>query len=216
MPTRIALARNSGLVDAMLLSFVALLLRGPTFGLSDLGPDETIFGLIGGEILRGNWPFTTAFDHKPIGLYLHFAAAIALIGESPSAGRTLGWFFVTLSAILVRQFAVQHFFLSRRWSLLFSTTFLLATVGLDGAAALSEHFVNFYALLAAYLLLSTERPLSAWLSGIAAGLALSVNYLAAFVCGGMLVGYLICQPSGEGRRALRRLHAVSVLSLIHI
>src|SRR4029079_5973964 len=85
--------------DAAAIAIICLLLRGPTFGLSEMSWDETAFVLVAREILNGHWPFTTLFDHKPIGLYFHFAAALALFGDDPIAARMLGWIVVTATAL---------------------------------------------------------------------------------------------------------------------
>ena len=183
--------------DMLVLLFVALALRLPAIGLSELDWDETSFVLVAREILHGHWPYTTIFDHKPIGLYLHFAAALALFGERVIAARLLGIAVVAAAAICVRFACIHRLGLSRASGMLFASSYILATVGFDGEAVYSEHLVNLYLLVSALLLPDRRRGRIA-LSGFAAGIAVSINYLAIPVIAGLVAGHLI------GLRASKR------------
>lgn len=197
--------------EIVLIISVSLLLRVTTFGLSELSWDESAFALVGREILHGHWPFTTVFDHKPIGLYLHFAAAFALFGDNPTATRILGWIVVTATAIAIRAILAGPVALARPWPLLVSCALLFALLGYGGQAVLSEHFVNLYSVLAALFLLR-RRHGAALLAGVCAGIAINTNYLALPVLAGLLAGYLAAPPiSAETVR--ERLGSIALLAL---
>jgi 4-amino-4-deoxy-L-arabinose transferase-like glycosyltransferase len=177
-------------VTVLSLLCMALALRGPTFGHSEIDWDESAFALVSREILHNHWPFTTVFDDKSIVLYLHFAAAFALFGDNPAAFRLLGVIAVAAAAALVSFIAVWRLGFSRRWGLFLGACYILASTGFGGQAVYSEHFVNAYALLCA-LLLPDRRPIRVFFSGIAAGLAINCNYLAIFVIAGLIGGHLV-------------------------
>lgn len=174
--------------DILILFCAALLLRGPMAGLSEINWDESAFALVGREILENRWPFTAVFDHKPIGVYLHFAAALAVFGDDPVAVRALGLLVSAAASLVVYKIAIHRLLLSREWGLTAGISYLLATMGFEGAAVYSEHLVNFHLLLAAYLLAS-PRPAMHLLGGVFAGVACSTNYLAVPVCLGLIAGF---------------------------
>lgn len=188
-------ARKSNWVaDALLLLGLAIVLRAPALGLSEIDWDESSFALVAREILHNRWPYTAVFDHKPVGLYIHFAAAIALFGDDPAAARLLGIAVTAAGAFLVRYLAIYRLGLSRAWGLLLGASYVFATVGFGGQAVYSEHLVNLYALASALLLSGRGRSRNL-LAGAAAGVAVNVNYLAVPVVAGMLAGHCF----GESR-----------------
>lgn len=180
-----------------LLLAVSLILRGPLFGQSFLNLDPAEFALVAREILHGNWPYTAVFDHKPIGLYLHFAAAFALLGDSPLVTRVLGWAIVSGTAIALRAIFAGPMGLSQRLALLLACAFLLASTGLDGQATMAEHFVNLYAVLSVLFLLREGR-MACFLAGASAGIAVNCDYLGAPVIAGLILGHIA--SSDQARR----------------
>lgn len=138
----------------------------------NLGPDEVAYALIGREILHGSWPYTTAFDHKPVGLYLPYAAVESVMGANLTALRTVGLLIITAGYVVT-------WLLARRLgntvavSTLLACVYGLMTLGNDGLATLSEHFLVVHVLL---LLLLLVLRRSVW-TGLAFGgvIALSIN-----------------------------------------
>jgi hypothetical protein len=175
--------------DGLVLLALAAALRGPTIGLAEIDWDESNFTLVARAILGGHWPYTAVFEHKPIALYLHYAAALALFGDTPISVRLLGIATAAASAFLVRTIALDRLDLGRWWGLLLGGCYVLLTIGFDGQPVYSEHLVNLYLLLSA-LLLPARRWTGLLLSGCAAGVAINVNYLAVPVLGGIVAGYL--------------------------
>ena len=54
----------------------ALLMRTPTFLVSAVDWDESLYVLIASQWLSGHPPYTTVFEIKPIGIFAIFAAAL--------------------------------------------------------------------------------------------------------------------------------------------
>jgi hypothetical protein len=193
--------------DALVLIGLALVLRAPTIGISVIDWDESNFTLVAREILRGHWPYTTVFEHKPVALFLHYAGALALFGDDPLAVRLLGITVAATSAIAVRAIATRCLGLSRSWGLFLGACYVVITIGFDGQAVFSEHIVNLYLLLCA-LLLQGPRRSAILLGGCAAGIALNVNYLALPVLCGMMAGHF------AGQYLDRRLNPRRALTLV--
>lgn len=184
--------------DAAAIALVCLLLRGPTFGLSGISWDESAFALVAREILNGQWPFTTIFDHKPIGLYLHFAAAFAIFGDHPIATRLLCWIVTTATAWVVRTILVGPIGLRREPAFLIAVALAIASLGFGGQAAMSEHFANLYLALSALFLLRRDTS-AVLLAGAFAGIAANSSYLAIPVIVGLVAGYVAGERSTAQR-----------------
>jgi hypothetical protein len=84
-------------------------------------------------------------------------------------------------------------------------------LGYGGQAALSEHFVNLYSVLAALFLLRRRRGW-ALLAGVCGGIAINTNYLAAPVLAGLVAGYVAAPPFSAGE-IRGRLGAVALFAL---
>ncbi|MFQ6170286.1 ArnT family glycosyltransferase [Oryzobacter sp. R7] len=146
------------------------------FPVVGLGPDEVAYAVIGRELAEGNWPYSVAFDHKPVGLYLPFALAVVMFGDSVTGLRALA--LVTASA----GYLLAHA-LARRLgappvaAVLLAVTYGWFTVGNGGLAMISEHLLDVHLLGLALLLLA--RPGVPVALGLGALMALSVgtNYL---------------------------------------
>jgi len=195
------------------IALLSLLLRAPNFGLSDISWDEPVFALVGREILNGHWPFTAVFDHKPVGLYLHFAAAIALFGDNPTASRILGWIVVTVTALAVRYILASQVGLRREAAFVVAVAYLFAALGFGGDSAASEHFANLYVTACALLLFRNGWP-ATMLAGVSAGLAIGTSYLAILLIGGLFAGYLATQAEiSSVLRSVAQFTAGALLSI---
>jgi hypothetical protein len=71
-----------------------------------INPDESMFSLMGRELLHGHLPYVTIFDIKPFGLPAFFALAMAVAGQSVFAARLLGTVCVIATALLLRRTAL--------------------------------------------------------------------------------------------------------------
>lgn len=121
-------------LSVAVLLCIALVLRGPTFGIAEIDWDESAFALVSREILENRWPFTTIFDDKSIVLFLHYAAAFAVFGDDPTSFRLLGVIVVTGGAALVNFIAVRRLGYSPLFGLFLGACYLLASVGFGGQA----------------------------------------------------------------------------------
>ena len=187
------------------------------FPVVNLGPDEIAYGLIGRELWAGHWPYLTAFDHKPVALYLPFALVTGLIGETTTALRVLS-LTVAVLAYLLAYAVVRRMRLDPLMATALASLISLMTFGNQGLAALSENLLNVY-LLAMVLMLLLPRGLAASAGfGALTALTFHTNYLAGPLCA-VLGGYLLWR---ERRHLLRwaaaaaGLVAVSVALLLPI
>lgn len=183
----------------------------------DVGPDEIAYGLIGRELWAGHWPYTTAFDHKPVALYLPYALATGLIGETTTALRVMSLVVAVLS-YLVAYAVVRRMRLDPLIATAMASLISLMTFGNQGTAALSENLLNLY-LLGMVLMLLLPRGLAASAGvGALAAMTFHTNYLAGPLCA-VLGVYLLWR---ERRHLLRwvaaavGLVAVSVALLLPI
>lgn len=124
-------------LPALLLVLLAFLLRAPSWRLPVIDADESMFILLGQEVLAGRWPFVTMMDNKPIGLWLFFAAALAVAPDPVLGARWLGAASIAATALVL--YAATHDQAGRRGPA-FAAGFLAIafTTGLEGMASHTE------------------------------------------------------------------------------
>ncbi len=175
--------------QAALIVTAVMALRLPTLSLSVIDWDETIYALVAREMLAGHLPYEKVFDHKPIALYYHFAAVMALFGDHPAATRALSLLLVVGAALLVRHLLTRYVGLPTITATLIALGYAIACSGLGGAASNSEHVINFYTL--AWL----AMVLKGWQHGaryyLFAGILMGVSFQSNYLTGAMLVGFSI-------------------------
>jgi hypothetical protein len=146
--------------------------------------DESIYALIGQQWLAGHVPHETVFDHKPIGLYAIFAAFFAVFGDTIPAIRLIAVVFVAATAWLLARLAQDHFGRDRALGGVIAGLYGLLTLTNGGLATNTEILINFFIVLAIYVIVTrrldqrTSLP-AALAAGASLGVALQVNYLAA-------------------------------------
>lgn len=64
---------EKGYLPSFLLLLIAFILRGGVLGNPFVEFDEQFYLFVGGQILRGYWPYVDIWDRKPIGLFLLYA-----------------------------------------------------------------------------------------------------------------------------------------------
>ncbi len=183
---------------------LALIIRGPTFGFSSLGWDEDIFALVAREILIGNWPYQTVFDHKPVGLYLPYTAAYLVGGDNPVSGKVLAWVVVVAAAVTVRAIGTDVFKLRGPTATGFGIAYVLFATCVLYAS--SGFLVGLYLMLGFYCFMAPPAPGVARLTfaGALFGLAFQTNYLAGFPMLGFSVGYVVQRMRPFGPRDVLR------------
>lgn len=177
----------------LVLVLVALLVRGPTLGLSMIGVDEAIYALVAREILAGHWPYETLFDHKPAALFYHFAAAMLVLGDDPLATRALGIVMVAIAGVLLYGILVRHAALSAGVAFAMAIGFVVASGGFrTGAETNTEPLVNAYTLAWLWAVLHGWERGRLWpfvLAGLLMGVSFHVNYLTGFLLVGFALGF---------------------------
>lgn len=173
-------ASRAALPTAGLLLAVVLP-RLLVFPVVTLSPDEMAYALIGQGIWNGQWPYTLAFDHKPVALYLPYAMAVGLLGGTVTSLRALSLVVAAVGYLLC--FAVaRRTGLTPGPSAAVAALFSLLNLGNEGTAALSEPLVNVYLLVMVLLLLSRRTWFTAAAFGAVMALTVMTNYITAPIC----------------------------------
>ncbi len=169
-------AARTGLLVVALIAVMTCAVRYRLIDIP-LERDEGGFAYMGRLILDGVPPYTQAYDYKPPGLYLTYAASIALFGGGAS-GIHAALLLASLGSMALL------YYLVRWWSdatgaavSAFLLSVLLVSPSLLGFAAHATHFVVFWALLGCLLLEWHIRAGGAW-RALAAG--------AAFCCSALM------------------------------
>lgn len=172
--------------------------------------DESIYALIAQQWLAGHVPHETVFDHKPIGLYALFAAFFAVLGDTIPAIRLMPVVFVAATAWLLARLAQDHFGPDRALGAVTAALYGLLTLANGGLATNTEILINFFIVLAAYVIVTRRLDQRASLpaavaAGASLGMAIQVNYLAAVLLLGVAGFYLAwIVHAGLNATALRR------------
>ncbi|MEP7330780.1 MAG: hypothetical protein ABI692_01695 [Terracoccus sp.] len=171
------LTTTRSVVPFMVVFTVTVLVpRLMIFPVLNLGPDEVAYGIIGREILHGHWPYTTAFDHKPVALYFPFALSQVIFGASSTALRFLS-LIVAITSFALAYLLCRRLGL-RAWSAaLLSGVYALMCLGNDGLAALSEPILNVYVLGLLVILTYRLTLFRGVMFGVLMAVAINTNYL---------------------------------------
>jgi 4-amino-4-deoxy-L-arabinose transferase-like glycosyltransferase len=208
----------SWLEVATLLLLVALALRAPSFGVTGLDWDESLYVVMAQRWLQGGLPYVAVWDQHPVGLPALLAASTWLIGDGLLAARIACLLAVTGTAMLL------YVLLARRadaqlagW--LAALFYLFYMSRPDGLAANTEVFNNLVVSAASFLLLGQfitgtrrVRAVAMFVSGLLLGIGLQFKYVvlpeAVLLCCAVLYKML---RGGEG---LGRTLSLAVLALI--
>ena len=207
-------------IAALGIALLVLVLRLPFHPLAILSVDESAYMLVARDLLDGLWPFAGNFDHKPVGIYLHYAAAMALGGEDPSSIRWLTTIAGIASALTLFWMARRVAALPLGTALFAVLAWIFASFGLEGTSANSEMILAPYLLgwMAAFLGFAhgrTRFATSAIVSGALAGIAVQVNYLAGPLLGCLYLAALATGPSERLRWVLASGTVSIFVALLH-
>jgi hypothetical protein len=180
----------------------AVLLRLPALLYSVSNFDESLYLLIGDELVRGTLPFTGLCDRKPFGLFALFALFAAMPFDAIVASRIGASLSVGIAAYLL--YRVARLLFDDRERVIGPTAgiaYILFSLTDGGIASNSEVFLNSFALLGLYLALlavrGTERPRLPLLlaAGLVLGLGIQVKQTILFDMLAFLAGfYLLTTP----------------------
>jgi 4-amino-4-deoxy-L-arabinose transferase-like glycosyltransferase len=169
------------------LFFAAVLItRLPSFFLSVLDWDESLYVLMARQWQAGHLPYTTIWDNKPIGIYGIFVLFQTVFGDPVIAIRA-----ATIAAISATAFAVFRIALlipregNAPVAVFAGITFIICSISNDGLAANTEIFMAGFSAFAMLAALSPDfcptRPLpGGFVAGLLFGLAFMTKYVAVF------------------------------------
>ena len=143
------------LVDAGIVltaCIVLVLFRLHAFSLP-LETDEANYAYIGDRLLHGDKLYTDVWDHQPPGVFMLFAGAIKIFGDSPLVFRWLATAFSIATLVLV--FAILRRISGRPAALLGAIIFAVVSSdpGTGGEGANREIYMNTFILAAWWLAL---------------------------------------------------------------
>lgn len=177
---------------AIAIFFVVMATRIPTFWIVSTHIDEGVFALVAREIVNGNLPYSTVFEHKPIALYYPAALFMALLGTSPEVMHFTSAVLVLLTCLALFYFARERG-VSDVHSLTLAVSYSVLTCGFHGYASLSEINVNVFMAVGFALACGPFKNslLRNLLAGTSFGFAFHSNYMAGFALVGFGLGYTI-------------------------
>src|SRR6266702_2463006 len=153
--TAVSMHRWRALLVFVLLAFI---IRGATFLLGSHDWDESLYVLGAESLLHGHLPYTQVWDHKPPGIFILFAAAIAVLREPVFAVRLLACVAVGVSSFCLWALLSSN---SRQGSNLAGPVagalYLLFSLGNGGGTANTEIFYLALLLLALVTITGAAR-----------------------------------------------------------
>lgn len=191
------------------LCLLALATRLPSFTMSVVDWDESLYFIMAEQWRAGHLPYTAVWDNKPLGIYAIFAAFQSLFGDRILSMRLAALLAVAGTALLVWRIARrllegQSPLRAELCAGAAGALFILTTIPDDGIAANTEIFMEGFTCLG---LLWALRPGRIGVGraigiGLALGVAFMIKYVAVFdmvaVFAAMLAG-----RAGRGWSALR-------------
>lgn len=216
-PSHVVPPGKSALLAILIIVAAVVLERLPTIAFAYLNVDESAYLAIGEALLRGALPYVDIIDRKPVGLYLIYAAAVALFRDPIIGARVLGLIATSLSAWLIVRMARRFARTSWPTATLAAVFFSCYAILYGGDAAQYNVFVMPFVAAAAVLVLAADEhlrhgaapsPLMLGTAGLLLGLAMQIKYTAGFEsvgfgCWLIAVGWR--QRGLLGSRGLRRL-----------
>ncbi|MCJ8190489.1 hypothetical protein [Sphingomicrobium aestuariivivum] len=192
------------LLPFLLLAVIVLALRLPLHPIAVLTVDESSYMLVARDLLAGQWPLSGNFDHKPVALYMLYAAAMGIGGHDPSSIRWIATLSALASSLAVLWIACRAYALPLRSAMIAALAWTFASFGLEGYSSNTEIILNAFVMLwlAAFLGWSAGAARfwpAAILSGVAAGVAVQVNYLAGPLLAALYLGGLLVSPRDNFR-----------------
>lgn len=169
--------------------------------------DESVYALVAQQWLAGHIPHETVYDHKPAGLFAIFALFMLVFGETVLAIRMIPVVFAAATAALLARIAFATLGRDRSAAALAAALYGLLTLANGGLASNTEMLVNFFVVLAVFLLLACRLDVrvsatGGLAAGASLGLAFQVNFLGGILVAGVAAFYLAWMAAREPLRAL--------------
>ncbi len=172
----------------LLLVIVAILTRWPTFVMSVIDWDESLYVIMAQQWWAGHLPYTAVWDNKPIGIYAIFAAFQGIFGDSIFSMRLAGLLAIMGVALLIWRIT-RHMLRDHPSGLaeiaggVAGLLWLGTTIGDDGLAANTEIFTEVFTCLGLLWAVTPGAPIRPGRAigiGLSLGLAFMVKYVAVF------------------------------------
>jgi 4-amino-4-deoxy-L-arabinose transferase-like glycosyltransferase len=191
------------------LFFAAVLItRLPSFFLSVLDWDESLYVLMARQWQAGHLPYTTIWDNKPIGIYGIFVLFQTVFGDPVLAIRA-----ATIAAISATAFAVFRIALLipradggyAPVAVFAGIAFIICSISNDGLAANTEIFMAAFSAFAMLCALSPDfcsarPPVRGFVAGLLFGLAFMTKYVAVFEAPALALALLAATPGAPRAR----------------
>jgi len=190
-------------VAILFFIILSIIVRFVTFFHSSYDWDESLYILGALELLNGNLPYLTVWDHKPPGIFLLFAAALNLTESIIFPIRILSCIFVGASAYAI--FILLKGNDKNKWLMGFigGLLYIFSSLKNGGLAANSELFYTTFILYSFILAIKfaaiNRGKRQDWnefslifFAGFLLGLAGLINYLALLYCGALGIFVIIC------------------------
>lgn len=180
--------RNKHLLIFISFLALALTLRFPSFFQSIIDWDESLYILIGRSLKEGNLPYIEVWDHKPPGIYLLFALALIVFGNSIFAIRLLSCLAVALTSYFLYKAGTSFSKNGEKIGLLSGIFYIIFSLTNGGLSANTEIFFLPFTTIAFYLLIAETHPerlfvsqkLKLLLVGLSLGIGLLIKQLVIF------------------------------------
>ncbi len=172
-----------------LFVFLTFFLRFSSFFQSGIGPDESLYLLMARSLTEGQPPYTEFFDNKPIGIYVVFATALLIFGNSVLSIRIAACIAVAISSYLLYRLGNIISKNDTKIGLIAGTLYAVLTLGSGGISADTGIFFTSFVVWGFYLLFSAvvnpRHPISksylkVLLIGLVMGVALQVKQVVIF------------------------------------
>lgn len=193
-PSRNAL--RDGLLLGVFAIALAALTRAPVWPLSVTDWDESLYLLMGRDVLAGRLPYDGIFDHKPAGLYYQFALAQVVFGQAITAIRMLAIVACATTALFLGLYVRRAVGANFAAAVVVGALYLLLSMANGGLATNTEILINAY--LAVALWLSSDPRLTRGLAvtpslclGLVFGFMVQTNYLAGVFVLGFCAAYAL-------------------------
>ena len=178
--------------------------------------DESVYALIGQQLLAGHLPYETVFDHKPIGLHLIFAGFFAVFGDSVASIRIIAIVFVAGTAAVLAWLARRQFNADARGAGLVAALYGFLSLASGGMATNTEILINLFVVSAIGIMIAGRldqriSPPHALLAGVVLGMLFQVNYLGGVLVAGVAAFYLAWIVGSLSTAALVRLYFINGL-----
>lgn len=170
------------------LVLLAILSRAPSFVMSVIDWDESLYVIMAEQWRAGHLPYTVVWDNKPIGIYAIFALFQSVFGDRIFAIRLAALIAVAGTALVIWRIArhLLRFHPPQRAELCAGAAgalYILVTIGIDGVAANTELFMEGFTCLGMLWALTPAGRITSGRAigiGLMLGIAFMIKYVAVF------------------------------------